>query len=76
MTSHERQIARLAQGLFVVSMLVLAFGFLHLFSAGPVPSSQTIDAHKPYLYAFEALISASFLLGLVATVLAFRAKSK
>ncbi|WP_243384110.1 hypothetical protein [Geothrix alkalitolerans] len=76
MTSRAQQIARLAQAIFVVSLLILAFGFVHLFSSSPNPSSQTIDAHKPYVYAFEVSLAASFFLAIVATVLAFRAKTK
>jgi len=76
MTSHSHKLARIAQAMFVVSMLILAFGFAHLFSSGGNPSSQAIDRHMPYVYAFEVTLSSSIVLAIVATVLNFRARAK
>jgi len=76
MTSPARKLARLAQAMFIVSMLILAFGFAHLFSSGGNPSSQVIERHMPYGYAFEATLGVSILLAVVATILNFRAKAK
>jgi len=76
MTSRGQKIARLAQVFFVVGVLILAFGFAHLFLFGGNPSSQAIDSHRPYLYAFEILIGASIILAIVAIVLNFRSNTK
>ena len=76
MTSPSRKLARFAQALFIVSMLILAFGFAHLFSSGGNPSSQVIDRHMPYLYAFEVTLGVSIVLAIVATVLNFSARTK
>ena len=76
MTSPPRKLACLAQAMFIVSMLILAFGFAHLFSSGGNPSSQVIDRHMPYVYAFEVTLGLSIVLAIVATILSFRARTK
>jgi hypothetical protein len=76
MTSLGQKIARLAQAVFIVSLLILAFGFAHLISSGGNPSSQVIESHMPYVYAFEISIGVSIVLAIVATVLNLRAKAK
>ena len=76
MKSLASKFARLAQALFIVSMLILTFGFVHLLSYGGNPGSQVIDRHMPFVYAFEITIAASIIPAVVAIVLNFRDRSK
>ncbi|WP_291270928.1 hypothetical protein [Geothrix sp.] len=76
MTNPAPKLARLAQGMFIVSLLILAFGFAHLFSSSGNPSNQVIDRHMPYVYAFEATLGVSIVLAIVAAVLNFMARAK
>ncbi len=76
MASLASKLSRLAQALFIVSFLILTFGFVHLLSYGGNPSSQVIDRHMSFAYAFVITIGASVISAIVAIVLNFQARTK
>jgi hypothetical protein len=76
MPGISSKLSRIAQGGFILSLLVLSFGIVNLFTSGPNPSSQAIDRHLPYAYAFLIVVALSVLLAIIATIINWRSHAK